>query len=193
MGSLDEAAEPLRLPVIASGQAAIAVHALLHHDPSAVIGDEEAVEIEVEPVLHRGAVDLGDEAARLGKREAVEADSRADPLELGRCLARMAAASAADMQAELTRERRQAPLQRADDAGGDARRVPVHPHHRPEGLEPERMRQTPQQLLAAVMLDYRLADDRAQPRHALSQPGRDTAVVQGQVGAAGSTRHAGLS
>ena len=53
----------------------------------AVVGDDEAVQIEIEAVLHRGAVDLGDEAARLGERGAVEADALADGDELLRASA----------------------------------------------------------------------------------------------------------
>ena len=119
----------------------VAVHALLHHDPMAVVGDDEAVQVEVEAVLHRGAVDLGDEPARLGERRAVEADALADRDELVRRLARMRAAAAADMQAEFARARREPALQRAEHAGGDARGMPVHAHHGAEGLEPEGMRE----------------------------------------------------
>ena len=95
---------------------ALAVHALLHHDPLAVVGDDEAVQIEVEAVLHRRAVDLGDQPARLGQRRAVEAGAIADRDQLVRRLARMAAAPAADMQAELLCTRREPALQRADHA-----------------------------------------------------------------------------
>ena len=41
-----------------------AVHALLHHHPMAVVGDDEAVQVELKAILHRGAVDLGDQPAR---------------------------------------------------------------------------------------------------------------------------------
>ena len=99
--ALDEAGQPFRQPVIAAGLPALAVHALLHHHPLAVIGDDEAVQIEIEAVLHRGAVDLGDEPARRGQRRAVEADALADRDQLVRRLARMLAAAAADVNAEL--------------------------------------------------------------------------------------------
>ena len=122
----------------------------------AVVGDDEAVQIELEPVLHRGAVDLGDEPARLRQRRAVEADALADGDELVRRLPRMPAAPAADMDAELARERRQPALQRADHAGGDAGGMPVHAHHGAERLEPERMGEPAQQLVAAVVVDDRL-------------------------------------
>ena len=75
-----------------------------------------------------------------------------------RRLPRMSAAPAADVDAEFPGERRQAALQRADHAGGDAGRMPIHPHHGAERLEPERMRQPPQQLVAAIVMDDRLAD-----------------------------------
>ena len=40
-----------------------AVHALLHHHPMAVVGDDETVQVELKTILHRGAVDLGDQTA----------------------------------------------------------------------------------------------------------------------------------
>ena len=96
--------QPLRKPVIAPRLAAVAVHALLDDDPFAVVGDDEAVQIEVEPILHRRAVDLGDEPACLGQRRAVEADLLTDGDEFLRRLPRMVAASAADVNAELARQ-----------------------------------------------------------------------------------------
>ena len=89
--------------MIAPRLPALAVHALLHDDPVAVVGDDEAVQVEVEAVLHRRAVDLGDQPARLRQRRAVEADALADRDQLVRRLARMLAAPAADMDAELAR------------------------------------------------------------------------------------------
>ncbi len=115
--------------MIAPGLTAIAVHALLDHDPVSVIGDDEAVEIEVEPVLDCRAVDFGNEPARLRERRAIEPNPIADRDKLVWGLARMIAASAADMDSKLRGQWRQAALQRADDASGDAGGVPVHPHH----------------------------------------------------------------
>ena len=87
--------------MVAARLPALAVHALLHDDPVAVVGDDEAVQVEVEAVLHRGAVDLGDEPAGLRERRAVEADALADRDQLVRRLPRMPAAAAADVDAEL--------------------------------------------------------------------------------------------
>ena len=105
---VDEALQAFRQPVIAARLPALAVHALLHHHPVAVVGDDEAVQIEVEAVLHRRAVDLGDQPAGLRQRRAVEADALADRDQLLRRLPRMLAAAAADMDAELACERRRA-------------------------------------------------------------------------------------
>jgi hypothetical protein len=87
------------------------------------------------------------------------------------------------MNAELARERLETAFERADNArrGG----MPVHPHHGAERLEPERMRQAAQQLVAPVMVDDRLADHRAEPRHPIGQPSRDVAAMQWRIGAAG--------
>src|SRR5215207_11094640 len=104
----------------------------------------------------------------------------------------MPAATAADMQAKLAAERLQAALQRTQHAGGDAGGMPIHAHHRAERLEPEGMRQPAQELVAAIVMDDRLADHGAQPRHALGKPRRHPARMQRQVGATGSLSHGSL-
>jgi len=103
----------------------------------------------------------------------------------------MPSTPAAHVQPELVRQRRQSPLERADHAGGDARRVPVHPHHRAEALEPERMREPTQQLVACVLEHDRLAHQCAEPRHALGQPARHAPAMQRQAGAARAAAHGG--
>ena len=113
---VDETGQALRQPVIAPRLLGVAVHALLHDDPMAVVGDDEAVQVEIEPVLHRRAIDFGDQPAGLGQRIAIEADAAADLDQFARRLARMRAAPAADMQAEFPRARREAALQGAEHA-----------------------------------------------------------------------------
>ncbi len=147
------------------------------------------MQIELEPVLHGGAVDLGDQPAGLGQRGAVEADPFADGDQLVRRLPGVPAAPAANMDAELARERCKAALQGADNARGDARRVPVHAHHGAEGLEPEGMREAAQELVAAVMMDDRLGHHRAEPGHPLGEPFRHAPAMQRKVGASGSSCH----
>ena len=61
--------------MISPGLLAPAIHALLHDCPIAVVGNDEAVQVEVETVLHRRAVDFGDEAARAGELGAVQIPS----------------------------------------------------------------------------------------------------------------------
>jgi hypothetical protein len=100
---VDEALQAFGEPVIAPGLAAIAVHALLDHDPLSAIGHDEAMEIKVKPILDRRAVDLGDKPARPGKCRAVETGPIPDRDELMRRLARVIAAPPADMDAELPR------------------------------------------------------------------------------------------
>ncbi len=186
---INKALQPLGKPVITPRLARLAVHPLLDHDPMAIVGDDEAVQIEVEAVLHRGAVDLGDQPAGAREPSAVETDLVADRRELVGRLARVPAATAADVQAKLGRARLEPAFQRADDAGGDARRMPVHPHHRAERLEPERVRQPTQQLVAAVVKHNRLGHHRAEPRHPVGQPLRNPAAVQRQIGVARPPRH----
>src|SRR3954470_8579127 len=175
--------------MIAPGGAARIVHPLLDHRPAAVVGDDEAVQIEREAVLDGGAVDLGDEPARFRKRRAVEAGTIAGRDQLVRGPARMTAPPAADAESELARHRVEAALERADHAGGDSRRMPVHPHHRAERLEPKGMGETAQKLVAAVMVDDRLGHHRAEPGHSLPEPGRNPAAVERQIGASGPLRH----
>ena len=78
MRRVDEALQSFGQPMIAPGLPAVAVHPLLDHDPAAIVGDDEAVQIEIKPVLHGGAVDLGDQPAGFGQRRAVQADPIAD-------------------------------------------------------------------------------------------------------------------
>ncbi len=186
---IDEARQPFGEPVIAPRVAALAVHALLHHHPLPVVGDDEAVQVKVEAVLHRRAVDLGDEPARLRERRAVDAGALADRDQLVRRLARMLAAPAADMNAKLAAQRGEPALQRAEHAGGDAGGVPVHAHHGAERLEPEGMRETAQEFLAPVVMHDGLRDHRAEPRHALAEPRRHAAAMKRQVGASAASGH----
>src|SRR5207248_11224221 len=98
---------PARVPTLA-------VHSLLHHHPFAVIGHDKAVEVKIEAVLHRGAVDFGDEPAGFSQRAAVKPDPLANGDQLVRGLPRILATAAADMDPQLAPERRETALQRAD-------------------------------------------------------------------------------
>src|SRR5690606_20811380 len=132
---------------------------------------------------------LRDEAARVRERVAGKPRSLADARKLGRRASRLPSAAAADIDAELVLERREPPFQRTDDARRDARRVPVHPHHGAERLEPERMREPAKQLVAAVVMDDRLGDHASERGHAGGEPCRNPAAVQRKVRAACTFGH----
>src|ERR1700733_5491841 len=117
--------------MVAPSRAARVVHALLDDGPFALVGDDEAVQIEVETVLHGGAVDLRHEAADVGERGAVDPHPLADRREFKRRLSRLFAAAAADMDSEFAGPRLEASLQRADHARGDARGAAAHAPDRP--------------------------------------------------------------
>lgn len=91
------------------------------------------------PVLHRSTVYLRDQSARRREPHTVEAGAIADAHRFARRLARLGAAPAADMKAQLTGERDQSAFQGAENTGRDARRMPIHSHDGAKGLEPERI------------------------------------------------------
>src|ERR1700722_13110076 len=103
------------MPVVAARLLLVSVHALLDDCPLAVVGHEEAVEVEIEAVLHGGAVDLGDQPACAGQSGAVETHTFAESLQLIRRLPGMLASAAADVNAEFVRERPQPALEGTDD------------------------------------------------------------------------------
>src|SRR5579884_849660 len=168
---------------------AVAVHALLHHDPASIVGDNEAVQIKVEAVLHGRIVDFGDKPACPRQAVAVKADPIRNRHQLIGRAARMLAAATANMQPELACKRRQPALERADHAGSDAGGMPIHSHDGAEGLKPKRMREAAQKFVAAVVMDDGLGDDGAEPRHAVGQPFRHVAAVKRQIGAASASNH----
>ena len=88
--------------MIAPGLTAIAVHALLDNGPVSVISDDEAVEIEVKPILNGRAVHLGDEPTRFRQRRAVETDPITDRYKLMWRPPRMIAAPPADVDTEIS-------------------------------------------------------------------------------------------
>ncbi len=168
----------------------VAIHALLDDHPVTIIGDDEAVEIEIETILHGCAVHLGDQAACLRQPGAVQPGAVADRHQFVRRLARLRPASTADMQAEFFRKRLQPTFQRAEHAGRDAGGMPVHAHDGAEGLEPEGMGKPAQKLVTPVVVDDSLGNQRTERGHAVAQPWRHAPSVKGEVGAACSLRHA---
>src|SRR3954454_792555 len=104
-----------------------------------------------------------------GKLGPVEAYPFPNGEELGRGLPRVPSSSTADVNAEFLRQRCQSALQGTNDAGGDARGVPVHAHHGSERLKPEGMGEVPQKLVPAIVMHDRLAHHGAEPRHSVCE------------------------
>src|ERR1700753_3372911 len=101
----------------------------------------------------------------------------------------MPAAAAAYIDTEFVLPRSKAALQGADHAGGDAGRMPIHAHHGPERLEPERVREPLEKGVTPVMEPDGLGNDRAQRRHALTEPGGHAAAMERKISAAGAFGH----
>jgi hypothetical protein len=120
MRGVDETFEPLRKPVIAARHPGVVVHALLNHGPLPVGGDDETVKIEVETILDSRAINLRDEPAGLGQRLAIKARALPDRRQFVRRLPRMAALSAAHIEAEFARHGSKAAFESPKHARGDA-------------------------------------------------------------------------
>src|SRR5215212_7178765 len=101
--------------MIASCLPALAVHALLDDYPLAGIGHHEPVQIQIEAVLHGGAVHLGNEPARRGQRGSIEPHALSNRDQLMRGLAGVLPAPAANVDPELARKGREAALEGTDD------------------------------------------------------------------------------
>jgi hypothetical protein len=92
------------------------------------------------------------------------------------------------MDTEFAGEWRKAPFQGADNACRDTGGMPVHPHHRAERLEPERVSQAAQQFSATIVMDDRLAHHRAKARHAITEPFGHATAMQWEISTSRSLR-----
>src|SRR5580698_2285982 len=99
--------------------------------------------------------------------------------------------AAAAAQIEFVLSGGEAALQGADDAGGNARGMPIHPHHRAERLKPERMGQPLKEGIAPVMMNDGFRDNPAERRHTLSEPRRHPTAMQRKISTASSLGHLG--
>jgi hypothetical protein len=110
MRGIDEARQPFIEPVIAPSLPPVIIHSLLNHNPLGVIGHDKPMQIKIEPILDGGAINLCDEPACGGERQAIDADAVADGRQFIRGFARLRATSAADMDSKLTGQRCQSTL-----------------------------------------------------------------------------------
>ncbi len=137
--------------MVAPRQFARGVHPLLDHRPIALVGNDERMQINVESILHGGAVDLGDEPTDLAQPRAVDPGPLSNRAQLLRRVTRVTASPAADMDAKIPLRIGEGPLERPDRAGGNSRRMPIHAHHRAKRLEPEGVREPAKKLGAAIL------------------------------------------
>jgi hypothetical protein len=180
---------PLIEQVEAFGGPGTRIDQILCTEYEAGVGDEEAMQVEVEAILDRRAIDLGNHPACARQRTGVEARTLAEQHQFVWRAAGVASATAADVDSELLLKRPETALQSADHAGGDARGVPVHSHHGAERLEPEGVRQPLEEFVAAVVMDDCLRDDGPEAGHALGEPRGDASTMQREIGASGPPRH----
>src|SRR5207302_3879211 len=116
-------ADRLAEPVIAPRGARLWLHALLDDGPGTVARHHEPVEVQREPVLHGGAVHLRHQPAGACQRRAVQTRPIAQSDQLSGRLPRMTSPPAADGDTQLLLAARQTAFERAENAGGDPRRV----------------------------------------------------------------------
>src|SRR2546429_9480161 len=100
MRLFDEAPEAFRQPVISAGLPAVSIHPLLNDHPLPIVGYDEAMQVQVAPVLHRGTIELRNQPP--GSRH--PAALQPNPLPVGaqpvRPMPRMLAAAAANVKSE---------------------------------------------------------------------------------------------
>src|SRR6185295_5642398 len=126
---------------------------------------------------------------RIDQRLRVAADGVADVRDLVRRLARHLALAARGEEAELAIDLLQPFFHRAADRRRHAARVPVEPEDATERLEPERIGETPEDLVRALFGGQVDQDLARQPHHAAEQPGRSFTAVKWKGCEAGVTRH----
>ena len=97
MWPVDKAAHAFREPVISAGLLEITIQSLLNDSPMTLVGDDKAVQIQLEPVLHGGTVHFCHQSAGCGELGSIEPLSLSDLDQLVRGLSGILAASAADM------------------------------------------------------------------------------------------------
>ena len=107
---IDKVIETFRKPVVTSRLAGVPVHTLLDNGPMTVSRYEEAVQVQVKPILNSRAIDLGNQTAGLRESQPVEADTFAQRLQLVWGLSRVLASAAANIDAKLAAKRREPSL-----------------------------------------------------------------------------------
>lgn len=177
VGVGDKIPDACGVPVVAAGGAILRVHPLLHNGPLAVSGDDEGMQVKLKTVGHGIVVHAGGKAAGSRKRVSIESRFQAEAAKLIGSAYRVPSAPAAHHQPEFVEPWVEPALQRTHDRGRNAGRVPVHPHDCAEGLKPERIAEAREEIIGAVFQNNVLSDGRAQLRHTIREPWRNSSAV----------------
>lgn len=142
------------------------------------------MQVELKAVGNGVVVHARGEPAGAGQFIAIQPGSAGEFTEfIGRSL-RVPAASAADGKAQLGETRIEPALERSHNGGGDAGRVPIHPHHAAQSLKPERIAQACEELRWPIEQNNLFGDGSSKQRHALSQPWRNMPAMEREIGRA---------
>ena len=106
--------------MITTRHAGAVIQALLHDRPLPVRGDNEAVQVNLKAVSDRVVVDARSQTAGTHQSFAVETTPLTYLSQFVWCIAREAAAAAADVNAKFVRAGSEATLERAHHGRGDA-------------------------------------------------------------------------
>src|SRR5690348_8807089 len=145
--------------------------------------------VKLVPILHSCVGDLGCHATGVEKRLRIYGESFTAIQNFGWRLPRRGALPTKCEDTKVVLDTAQSFLDCAGDRGGHPTRVPVEPEHAPEGLEPEGVGQSAEQLLGTAVRDDVAGDFPREPGHALKEPCGRPARVQRQVGEPGMTGH----
>src|SRR5947207_7875887 len=108
------------MPMVAAGHSAAIVQALLYYGPLAVRRDDEAVQVDLKAVGDRVVVDAGGQTAGADQGFAIKTAALAYLSQFVWCIAREAAAPAANVDAEFICARSETALQRAHHGSSDS-------------------------------------------------------------------------
>ncbi len=171
VGLADEVHGVATQPVIAAGVLRLVVHALLDDGPLPLAVEQEHVVVELIAVLYGGAVHLGGHAARIDEGFGIHAQVIAVRQDLPGCRPRHPPLAPADKEADFMLHAPDAFLDRPAGRRGEAAGVPVEPEGAAQGLEPEGVREPPEQFLGPVFIKNHEDDLPGKELHPAEEPG----------------------
>src|SRR5678815_3225764 len=103
-----------------------------------------------------------------------------------RRVARETTTATADVDTQLFCTRSEASFERSHYGCRNTRGVPVHSHHRSEGLKPKRITQAREKSRVPVVENDCFSDSCPEPRHPCSKPLRHAAAMERKIGCTGA-------